>query len=298
MKSQKKALFYVLLCVISWASVPVVAKSGQTNLDNHQFLFWSSLISFLVFLVIIVSTKNIKILKTYTSKDFGKIVFLGFLGTYLYYILLYLGYAKAQGIEVLALQYSWPVFIIILSRIILNEKLSGKRILSVFLGFTGVFIVISKGNISNINLKNVYVDILVITGALSFALFSVFSKKVDYESISTIFIYFLIGLFASGISMFIFSKFAFPQKSDIISILLNGIFVNGISYLFWIKALKEGEASFIAPFIFFTPVLASIFLLIFYNEAFLDVYIFGLLFVIISGLINTDLKIFKGKKSN
>jgi drug/metabolite transporter (DMT)-like permease len=81
-----------------------------------------------------------------------------------------------------------------------------------------------------------------------------------------------------------------PTKDSIVPVLVNGLFVNGFSYIFWIKALKEAEASFVAPLVFLTPVLSALYLIIFFQEPLLPVYGIGLLAVIIGGLLNKDEK--------
>ena len=290
MTSKTKATIYVLICVGLWALIPVVSKLGQANLDNHQFLFWSSLVSFIAFVIATVSVKQSKTFLIYKSKDWLNAIYLGFLGTYLYYILLYFGYANAQGLEVLVIQYSWPIFIVLLSILILKEKLTIKRSLAVLFGFIGVLLVLTKGDFSNIHLENFSVDILVIVAAFSFALFSVLSKKVHLEAYTMITIYFLTATVASFVSMLWFSEFAPPTTEALMPILINGIFVNGYSYIFWIKALKESEASFIAPFVFLTPVASAFYLIVFFKEPFLPIYGFGLLAVIIGGLLNNKEK--------
>src|SRR3989339_842172 len=290
MKSKTKAIAYTLICVALWALIPVVSKLGQANLDNHQFLFWSSVISFLAFLIATVAVKQSKIFLTYKVRDWFNAIFLGFLGTYLYYILLYFGYANAQGLEVLVLQYSWPIFIVLLSVFILKEKLTLKRALAVLFGFLGVILVLTKGNPAQIHLDNYFVDILVLIAALTFGLFSVLSKKVHLEPYTMITIYFLTATVASFVSMLWLSDFSLPTKDALIPILANGLFVNGFSYIFWIKALKEAEASFVAPFVFLTPVLSAIYLIIFFQEPLLPVYGLGLLAVIIGGLLNKEEK--------
>lgn len=293
MKSKTKAIIYTLICVALWALIPVVSKLGQTNLDNHQFLFWSSVISFIAFLVATVAVKQRKMFLTYKIRDWFNAIFLGFLGTYLYYILLYFGYANAQGLEVLVLQYSWPIFIVLLSIFIFKEKLTFRRALAVLLGFLGVVLVLTKGNFTQIHLDNYSVDILVLVAALTFGLFSVLSKKVHLEPYTMITIYFLTATVASFVSMLWLSDFSLPTKDALIPILVNGLLVNGFSYIFWIKALKQAEASFVAPFVFLTPVLAAMYLIVFFREPFLPVYGLGLLAVVIGGLINKE-----GKSAN
>lgn len=286
MKSKVKSIIYVLSCVLLWSLIPVVSKIGQTNLDNHQFLFWSSVISLLIFIVLILIQNKTKDLYRLKYKGWIKGISLGFLGTYLYYILLYYGYAKAKGIEVLIIQYSWPIFVILLSVIILKEKIDISKIISIVLGFAGVFLVLTKGDLSKLHLDNIEVDIIVVIAAFIFGLFSVLSKKVTIDPLILVFLYFLAATIFSFLSMVLLSEFKLPTFESIIPILVNGVFVNGISYMLWIKALKNGNASFIAPFVFFTPVISTFLLILFFKEPFYLVYIVGMSMVIIAGLIN------------
>ena len=84
-----------------------------------------------------------------------------------------------------------------------------------------------------------------------------------------------------------FSDFALPSGSEIVPVLVNGIMVNGFSYLFWLLALRSTEASWLAPFVFITPVLFSIYLIVFFNEPFAAAYGIGLVLVITGGLVNS-----------
>lgn len=285
-----KSIIYIIACVFLWALIPVVSKLGQNGLDNHQFLFWSSLSSLMFFLGIALFKKNLQKLRDISKIKWFQAVCLGFLGTYLYYILLYYGYANAPGMEVLIVQYSWPILIVILSLILLKEKLTLSKTTSILLGFIGVFLVLTKGNFEQLKFENINIDIIVFTGAFVFALFSVLSKKIKMDDMLLLTIYFLTASFASFISMNFYSEFKIPNLNTVIPILINGFLVNGLSYIFWIKALKIGEASFVAPFVFLTPVLSSIFLIIFFNEPFYIAYLIGMSSVILGGLLNLKKK--------
>lgn len=282
-----KSVIYVSICVVLWALIPIVSKLGQDGLDNHQFLFWSSLSSLIFFIGITLFNGSLAALKTISTRKWVFAVFLGFLGTYLYYVLLYFGYANAPGMEVLIVQYSWPILIVILSLFILKEKLTLFKSLSIILGFIGVFFVITKGKITQLQFDNITVVGVVLFAALTFALFSVLSKKIILDDFSLLIIYFITATVISFISMLLFSEWKLPSSQNILPVIINGFFVNGLSYIFWIKALKSGEASFIAPFVFLTPVLSSILLILFFNEPFYNAYLIGMSSVIMGGLFNT-----------
>ena len=287
MSERMKGTVYVFICVALWALIPVVAKTGQTNLNNHQFLFWSSLVSFIVLISAAAFMKTVSGIKKYTIKDWGYLISLGLLGTYIYYLFLYLGYAQATGMEVLVVQYTWPIIMVIFSIFILRERLTYRKAIAIFLGFIGVITVLTKGKFQNIDIDNFAVISLVASGAACFALFSVLSKNVKFEPLGVTSIYFLSASIASLFSMLFFSEFSIPSATEIAPVILNGTFVNGISYVFWIKALKSAEASYLAPFVFVTPILSAIYLIAFFDEPMIIAYGIGLACVVGGGFINS-----------
>lgn len=289
--NSKLGVVYIVLCILLWSLIPTVAKFAQNSLDHHQYLFYSSIISFLSIFIVSLFQGNLKEIFAYSKKIFVVLFALGFLD-FLYYLLLYFGYKNANGLEVLVIQYMWPIFIVFLSLTILKEDFTKIKLISVILGFVGVLLVITKGDFSTLNFSQIDILLIVMIGSLSFALFSVLSKVVKIDATNAVMIYFFSAIIYSIISIQYFSEFTLPTSKDWISILINGIFLNGISYLFWVKALKIFDASKVAPFIFITPILSAFFLILFFDEPILSIYFIGLFLVIISGLINS----FKSKK--
>lgn len=282
-----KGTLLVLLCVALWGLIPVVAKIGQNSLDNHQFLFWSSLVSFLTLTSSAFVKDHWRSLAAVKAKTFVYVFCLGLLGTYVYYLFLYLGYAKATGMEVLVVQYTWPFLIVLLSVVLLGESLGPRKIIAVIAGFTGVLIVLTRGEVRQIHFDSVQVILLVAAGSTCFALFSVLSKNVRIEPLTVNSIYFLSALIASGLSMFYFSGFAVPSDiRTLAAILLNGILVNGFSYVFWVTALRKTEASYLAPYTYLTPVISAVYLVMMFDEPFYPAYAVGLLLVVAGGLVN------------
>ncbi|MEK7187614.1 MAG: DMT family transporter [Patescibacteria group bacterium] len=288
--NKSKSLTFILSCVVLWSFIPVVSRLGQQGLDNYQFLFWSSLLSFIVLFLSTFIVGKTADFKNYSTRKILIAFGLGFLGTFLYYLLLYFAYAHISGLEVLVIQYTWPIFIVLFSSFLLKEKLTPKTILSVILGFLGVILVLTRGNLGQLYLSNISMDLLVLLAASVFGLFSVLSKKADLEPFTGTTLFFLAATIFSFISMLVLSNFVMPTKESLIPILGNGILINGFSYVLWLKGLKYADASFAAPFVFLTPILAAILVVIFFNEVFLPVYFVGLLLVIGAGLITLQSK--------
>ncbi|MDC7246684.1 MAG: DMT family transporter [Sphaerochaetaceae bacterium] len=287
MKEKTEAIINVLLCVFLWSLIPVTAKIGQTSLDTIQYLSYSSFTSFVTLTVISLVSGRIVHVLTYSLKDWLVITCLGLLGTFVYYLLLYFGYSKAGAIEVLIIQYTWPFLIVLLSRIILKEKIGLSKLISVILGFAGVLSVLSAGDISTISISSPQVLLWVFIGALCFALFSVLSKRVEKEPVSLTAVYYLAATAASAVTLMMRGSFIIPQGSQWLSILINGMFINGISYLLWIRALRLAEASFVAPFVYIVPVLSAIYLVIFFREPMYITTVAGFILVVTAGLVNS-----------
>ncbi len=148
-----------------------------------------------------------------------------------------------------------------------------------------MFVVLIKGSF-NLQLNNFMTDLVVLFAAAIFGLFSVLSKKANLEPFSAAAYFFLSATLFSFLAMLGFSYFAVPSKNSLISIAVNGILINGFSYILWLKGLSYAKASFIAPFVFLTPILATILIVFFFHEIFLPVYVFGLLLVVLAGLIS------------
>lgn len=106
-----------------------------------------------------------------------------------------------------------------------------------------VFFVLTKGRLTDIYLDNFFVGSIVLLATFVFGLFLVLSKKVKIDSLSLVTIYFLTATVISFISMILLLEFKLPIRETFLPILINGIFVNRISYIFWIGALRIGKAS-------------------------------------------------------
>lgn len=280
-----KSLFYALLCVLIWSFIPVISRLGQASLDSFQFLFWSNIFStFAVIITALLMKKTPAQLFCLSRTTYWKVFILGGLDC-LFYLLLYYGYTLENGIAVLVIQYSWPLLIIGLSVILLKNRLTLGQIFGVILGFIAVIITFTKGNITAIAVDNPHALLLVFAGAFCFALMSVLSKQFSLDAyMSTVWL-FIFSTLVSLILMLTLSEFRIPDSTSWWPVILNGILINGISYILWFKAMNSGESTKIASVVFLSPVLSMIWLVIIFHDPFVIAYAVGLLLVLIAGML-------------
>ncbi|MEO8954417.1 MAG: DMT family transporter [Ktedonobacteraceae bacterium] len=287
-----KSFFYLGLCILSWGLIPVVTKNILIELNSLQMLFYSTIFSCIVMCGIVLFEKKMLVLKTYTISDYGKIGGLGFLGTYLYYVLLYAALALTSASEGFILAYTWPMLVIILAFPLLRERFTVKKICSIFISFLGIVVIVTHGSIFALSFTSLQGDILALGGAGVFALFSVLGKKFHYDQTVSVFIYFVTALVFITPTLFLFSSLKIPSLHVWLWLLLNGFVVNGISYVFWFKALEYGDTSVTSNALYLTPFLSLVYIAVFLGEKILISSIVGLV-IIVSGIILQSVKLRK-----
>ncbi|GAC1347932.1 MAG: DMT family transporter [Ktedonobacteraceae bacterium] len=276
-----KSFFYLSLCILSWGLIPVVSKKILVALNTLQMLFYSTIFSCMVMLGIVLVTKKLPVLKTYMVNDYAKIGVLGFLGTYLYYVLLYAALALTSASEGFILAYTWPMLVIILAFPLLKEKLTVKKLCSILLSFLGIIVIVTHGSIFTLNFTSLRGDILALGGAGVFALFSVLGKKYQYDQVVSVFIYFVTAQVFITTTLFLFSSLKIPSFYIWLWLMLNGFLVNGVSYIFWFKALEYGDTSVTSNALYLTPFLSLVYIALFLGEQILISSIVGLMIIVV-----------------
>ncbi len=280
---QIRSLLYAAICVLFWALIPVCSKRALTGVNSYLFLSISSLISAVTMLIYLVSRKRLTALKRLSAKDIVRISFLGLLGSFVYYLFLYKAFALSSAQEVFVINYLWPVLVVLFASVILGERLKGSSILSILISFCGVVLIATRGNPLALKLANITGDVLAFFAAVSFALFSVLGKGSKYDNDISVFIYFAVS--------FLFSLLLLPAFTlkhltpDVIFwLLVNGIFANGISYIFWFEALKGTQTAIVSNMVYLTPFVALLFIRLFLGET-IHTYSLEALMLIVIGIL-------------
>jgi drug/metabolite transporter (DMT)-like permease len=258
--------FNLALCILLWASIPVTTKKLLVELDNLQILFYSTILSTLVLGVVLTGEKKIAELKKYGRREYAIMFALGFLGNYFCYVLLYGALARTSAAEGFILAYTWPIMVLALSFIVLKEKITFRKLAGIAVSFFGIIITITKGSITSFGLTNMTGDLLAICYAFVFALFSVLGKKFRFDKTVGVFIYFLAALVFITPTVLVFSRVTFPGFNTWLWLIYNGVLVNGISYIFWFRALEGVETHIVSNLLYLTPFISLLYIALFLGD--------------------------------
>jgi len=281
MNKRMKGYAYLIICILLWAAIPVVTKNILDSMDVPQMLFYTSFTSLLT--LSLFSLLHRVNWKRYDSLDYIHMAFLGFLGAYLYYIFLYGALSMTTAQEGFILAYTWPILVLVLAFLILRERITVRKVIAILLSFSGIIIITTRGNMENIQLTNLFGDLLAIGGAFVFALFSILGKKSQYDRIIAAFVYFLVATISSFLTMLLVSRLIIPSLSDLAYLLFNGILINGLTYIWWFKALDNLETHVVSTTLYLTPFISLVYIYAFLHEEIMLSSIVGLI-VIVAGI--------------
>jgi len=183
--------------------------------------------------------------------------------------------------EAVLLFYIYPSVMMLSAYFILMENLSFQKILSIFIGFFGIYFIITKGNLLNFSLTNIYGDLFALIGGSAFGIYSVLIKKRNYDYLIALFFVFLFGLIYSLPIVFIFSSFAISIQYNFIPIIFLGIFSFCLAHIAWFVALKNGETHLLASAVYLIPALSIVAIHIILKETISGYLLVGLLIILL-----------------
>lgn len=279
---QTKAYIYALLSVFLWSTVATAFKFALTNFSWIDLLAGSSLVSFICLLFLALAQGKSQQLFTFDFTILKKAILFGFLNPFLYYCLLFVAYSTLPAQEALSLNYTWAAWLLILSAIILKEKLKLVSIISILLSSIGILVIASKGQITSLHFNNLLGVVIALSSALVWAFYWILNlKSNDDEIISLTRNFFFGALFSVILWIFSDSK-AIVTSEALLSLVYVGLFEMGITFFFWLKALSlSSHKSKVTNLIYLSPFISLLLISTFTGEKILLSTIIGLILIII-----------------
>ncbi len=281
MSDERTAYIYLALTILLWSATPAVAKLGLVEINNMQMLFYNSIVAIISLSALVLVQKKQHLFSEYSKADYLRMFGMGFLGLYMYYILLYGSFSIAPAGEANMINYLWPVFVVLFSILILKEKATLKTLIAILLSFAGAIIIFTKGDLSGF--QNGYTPgyLLALGAAVCYGLFSVLGKKLNYEKFTSMLVFYVSAFILITLTMLTFSKFVIPKSPTtwLVIIFLGG-FANSLGSVFWFKALEKGRTHSLANLIYATPFVALVFVFLLDKEVIPVISIIGLVLIV------------------
>ena len=268
----KKGIIYSLITAILFVTLEPVSKLIAEDVSPYAMTFWRFLIGSIMLLP--PAAMKVKKDNIHITAKVVLMILLGILNICFSMVALQVAVKMADAPSLIAIIFSSnSVFTIIFATLLVKEeKLTRNKVIALILGVLGV--IICADFRSGTNLTSV---VLAVLAALSFSLYTAISQKYTKKLSGVIQ---SSGVFLSGSIVLLI--FLLATRADImptfnvknIGILLYlGIFITGIGYVSYFKAIEKGGA-IMASFAFFIKPILTPFVTFFVNGIVPDVKVF------------------------
>lgn len=270
----KRGPLFLIPVILLWATTPLLVSELSAQLPVYQINALAALFALIVLALGLTLFRQWGALARYPGRDRRRMLLLGAVGIFPYATLYYLAFSLAPSAagDVNIINYLWPIWVLVLSAPLLKERLGWRGVLSVLLGFLGVYLLASGGRLQKFRIEHWQAYLCAGSGAFFWGLFSVLSKRQRYEPLPAMFLYSL-GALACFIVVVLgyalapgpagAGRLVLPALPAWLLLLLLGGGANGLGYLCWILALRGGHTARIATLAYLTPFAALLYLALF-----------------------------------
>jgi drug/metabolite transporter (DMT)-like permease len=285
MGQQREAYCCAIGAVLLWSTVASAFKLALGYLDVLPLLFYASLVSTVVLFCLLLFFGKLTLLRTLGKGDYLRSVLLGLLNPFLYYLVLFKAYSILPAQEALTLNFLWPIMLVLLSIPLLGQKIRPKSVLAVVVGFVGVFVISTRGDVLGFGFTDIAGVLLAVGSSVVWAVFWIYNVKHRADELVKLFLNFAFGCFFIFLFMLLFSKVQTPGRKAILGAVYIGAFEMGVTFLLWMKALKLSRTTaHVANLIYLVPFFSIVVIHFVLGEEILPSTMIGLV-LIVAGII-------------
>jgi drug/metabolite transporter (DMT)-like permease len=287
-----KFVAMMTMMILSWALAFPFIKIGLNDLSPVNLTVMRFFVVCVVLIVLLIlQPKKISKLK---RKDVPMIFTLGFFGVMVYHLGLNYGEQYISPGAASLIIATIPLFIVILAVIFLNEKITSKKLVGIFIAFSGVIIISIWGRQNaSIEIKYISGAFAVLLAAIMGALYTVAGKRMlkRYSALSLTVYAMLLG--SLGLLPFL-NNSIITEVTNMpilgwIAIIFLGVCSTVIGYTLWYVALEIKDVTNVSIYLYCIPIVTITIDFLIFKEGITLLFILGGV-LIIMGVIMTSLK--------
>lgn len=292
MNNQQKAYVYAGIAIFFWSTVASAFKIGLQEIDFIQFLFFATWTSFLILLLINISTGNLKRVRKPGVKNLGFAALMGALNPFVYYLVLFKAYEILPAQVAQPLNMVWPIVLVFLSVLMLGQRIRAISFLALFICFAGVYLISSQGDPWSFRFREPLGVALALGSSLMWSLYWIINVKKGGDKTFQLVLNFFFAAIYITLLMIVLHRFHNLSTLGIGLAAYAGAFEMGITFLLWIKAMKlTVSIDRISNLVYIAPFLSLIFIHFLVGETIFVTSFTGLSFIVL-GILLEKIRLF------
>ena len=286
--SMTLAIFLALVAVFCWSTVATAFKLSLRTLTPLELLLVASLVTAIFFVLISIGPARSKWkAHQWNSRRIFLLIAAGLINPCIYYLLLFQAYDRLLAQQALALNYTWPIVLVIFDSI--SRRRIPKSGLSLCLIFSFVGIIISSGVYSKeFGAIDFWGVILALSSAFIWALYWVLQNRIPGDELINLTVSFSLS------TILLLLIVPFP-KFDSLSLMFWPFYVGlmemAVPFYCWLLAMSRVKhTAELASFVYLSPVLSTLWIAVILKEPLQIDLLVGLAVIVISCFISSRLQ--------
>lgn len=232
---------YAVLATAIWSGNFIVARGLNEALPPVSLAFYRWLVALVV--VLPLAGRALYKERRVVQENFGFLLLASLFGVTIFNTLIYVAAQTTTAINLSLIAITFPVFIIILSRIFFGEPITLAKVVGIVIVACGVIMLLTKGDMSRLTqISFVIGDFWMLIAAITFAIYSVLLRKkpAGLGALSFQLITFSLGIIMLA-PFYIWELLTLPlpeiSMGSIGSIVYIGVFASLVAYVLWLQAI-------------------------------------------------------------
>lgn len=254
MTRQHKAYLYALVTVLCWSTSASAFKLALARVSVVELLCYAALSSLLVLAFIMIGRGQLRELLGWSYRDYGRSALLGLLNPFLYYLILLRAYDLLPAQEAQPLNFVWPIVLVLLSTLILGQRLRMVSLLAMAVSFSGVVVISTRGSLIALSQSNAWGVSLALASTVVWSLYWLYGVKDDREPVARLCLNFGFGLGYIVLYRLWLHDWQPPSAAALLGGFYVGLFEMGLAFVLWLRALKlSASTAQVGNLIYLTP---------------------------------------------
>jgi len=285
MSRQQKAYLLALTAILFWSTAGSAFKLTLAYISSAQLLLFAAFFS-LLFLAgwKIMQGKFFDCFRI-SKREWISSAIMGLLTPFAYYVILFEAYDLLLAQEAIALNYVWPVTLVLMSIPVLKQKIGLMSILALLISFAGLLVIIMKGSLVEIEFSSPKGIFFALISSIFWASYWLINMKDKREEAAKLMLNFMFGFAYILIYILVTQTEIILSDEGLFGSLYVGLFEMGITYVLWLKALQlSSTTAKVSNLVYISPFLSLMFVSIAVGET-IYLYTIGGLVLIVAGIV-------------
>lgn len=285
MEQQSKAYLYAAATVLCWSTVASAFKLSLQVQTVGELLLYASLSSLLFLLALLSRSGRLLELVRWRRRDYLRSALLGLLNPFLYYLLLFEAYERLPAQEAQPLNFVWPIVLVLLSIVILGQRIRAFNLIAMAISFGGVVVISTRGDVLGLQLTDGTGVALALASTVIWALYWLYGIKDTRDPVARLCLNFVFGCGYILIHQLLFADWRLPSLPGLAGAVYVGLFEMGLAFVLWLQALRLSRTTAqVGNLIYLTPFGSLLVIHLVVGEPIYPSTVVGLV-LIISGIV-------------